>query len=46
MVAGPEFGSGKGKDFLVVKALYALKPARFSFRSYMGEKLASMKFQS
>jgi hypothetical protein len=46
MIAGPEFGSEEGKSFLVVKALYGLKSASFSFRSYMAEKLASMGFQS
>ena len=46
MVAGPEFGSEEGKNFLVVKALYGLKSASFSFRSYMAEKLSSMNFQS
>ena len=46
MVAGPEFGSEEGKSFLVVKALYGLKSASFSFRSHMAEKLASMGFQS
>ena len=46
MVAGPEFGPEEGKSFLVVKALYGLKSASFSFRSYMAEKLASMGFQS
>ena len=46
MVAGSEFGSEEGKTFLVVKALYGLKSASFSFRSYMAEKLASMGFLS
>ena len=47
MIAGPEFGPEEGKHFLVVKALYGLKSASFSFRSYtMAEKLASMGFQS
>ena len=46
MTAGPEFGSEEGKTFLVVKALYGLKSASFSFRSYMAEKLSSMGFQS
>ena len=46
MVAGPEFGPEEGKNFLVVRALYGLKSASFSFRSYMAEKLASMNFQS
>jgi hypothetical protein len=47
MVAGPEFGLEEGKTFLVlVKALYGLKSASFSFRSFMAEKLATMGFQS
>jgi hypothetical protein len=46
MVAGPKFGPEEGKSFLVVKALYGLKSASFSFRSYMAEKLVSMGFQS
>ena len=46
MIAGPEFGHEEGKHFLVVKALYGLKSASFSFRSYMAEKLVSMGFQS
>ena len=46
MIAGPEFGTAEGKAFLVVKALYGLKSASFSFRSYMAEKLSDMGFQS
>jgi Reverse transcriptase (RNA-dependent DNA polymerase) len=46
MIAGSEFGPEEGKTFLVVKALYGLKSAKFSFRSYMAEKLASMGFKS
>jgi hypothetical protein len=46
MIAGPEFGPEEGKTFLVVKALYGLKSASFSFRSYMAEKLTEMGFQS
>ncbi|KAI2502896.1 Reverse transcriptase (RNA-dependent DNA polymerase) [Fragilaria crotonensis] len=46
MIAGPEFGSEEGKTFLVVKALYGLKSASFSFWSYMAEKLTSMGFLS
>ena len=46
MIAGPKFGSEQGKTFLVVKALYGLKSASYSFRSYMAEKLSNMGFQS
>ena len=46
MVAGPEFGSDEGKTFLVVKALYGLKSASFSFRSFMASKLSELGFQS
>jgi hypothetical protein len=46
MIAGPEFGIDEGKTFLVVKALYGLKPASFSFRSFMAEKLTQLGFQS
>ncbi|KAI2503175.1 Reverse transcriptase (RNA-dependent DNA polymerase) [Fragilaria crotonensis] len=46
MIAGPESGPDEGKTFLVVKALYGLKSASFSFRSYMAEKLVDLGFQS
>ncbi|KAI2505806.1 hypothetical protein MHU86_8668 [Fragilaria crotonensis] len=46
MIAGPEFGPDEGKTFLVVKALYGLKSASFSFRSFMAEKLVNLGFQS
>ena len=46
MVAGPEFGADEGKTFLVVRALYRLKSASFSFRSYMAAKLTELGFQS
>ena len=46
LMAGPEFGPDEGKTFLVVKALYGLKSASFSFRSYMAEKLTDLGFQS
>jgi hypothetical protein len=36
----------KGKRFFFVKALYGLKLASYSFRSYMAEKLSNMGFQS
>jgi hypothetical protein len=46
MIAGAEFGPDEGKTFLVVKALYGLKSASFSFRAYMAEKLSDLGFQS
>ena len=46
MIAGPEFGVDEGKTFLVVKALYGLKSASFSSRSFMAEKLTQLGFQS
>jgi hypothetical protein len=46
MIAGPEFGAEEGKTFLVVKALYGLKSASFSFRLFMAGKLSGMGFQS
>jgi hypothetical protein len=46
MIAGPEFGPEEGKTFLVVKALYGLKSASFSFRAYIAEKLTEMGFLS
>ena len=39
IIAGSEFGSDEGKTFLVGKALYGLKSASFSFRSFMAEFL-------
>lgn len=45
MDAGPEFGPEEGKTFLVVRALYGLKSASFSFRSFMVSKLSDMGFQ-
>ena len=44
--AGPEFGHEEGKIFLVVRALYGLKSASFSFRSFAAEKLDQMGFTS
>ncbi len=46
MIAGPEFGADEGKTFLVTRALYGLKSASFSFRTYMAEKLSDLAFQS
>jgi hypothetical protein len=44
--AGPEFGPEEGKTFIVVRALYGLKSASFSFRSFAAEKLDSLGFKS
>ena len=44
--AGPEFGHEQGKRFLVVRALYGLKSASASFRSFMAEKLDNAGFRS
>ena len=46
MIVGSEFGPDEGKVFLVMKALYGLKSARFSFRAFMAEKLVELGFQS
>lgn len=46
IIAGPEFGPDEGQTFLVVKALYGLKSASFSFRSFMAEKYLLLGFQS
>ena len=35
--AGPEFGSEKGKNMLVVRALYELKSSRAAFRAFLAE---------
>ena len=37
--AGPEFGADQGKILLVVRALYGLKSASVSFRSFMAKYL-------
>ena len=44
--AGPEFGHEQGKVFLVVRALYGLKSASASFRSFMAQKLDDAGFKS
>ena len=37
--AGPEFGINEGKTYIVTKALYGLKSASASFRSYVADAL-------
>ena len=44
--AGPEFGSIKGKCFIVKRALYGLKLAGASFRSFLSGKLDELGFES
>ena len=44
--AGPEFGADQGKVLLVVRALYGLKSASASFRSFMATYLDELGFIS
>ena len=46
MVAGPGFGPEQGKNMIVVRALYGLKSASASFRSFMAKKLDELGFRS
>ena len=46
LTAGPEFGPEQGKNMIVVRALYGLKSASASFRSFMARKLDDMGFKS
>ena len=46
MIARPEFGPEEGKTVLVVKALYGLKSASFTFCSYTAEQLTEIGFES
>ena len=46
MVAGPEFGPEQGKNMIVMRALYWLKSASASFRSFMAKKLDELGFKS
>ena len=43
--AGPEFGSDAGKRMLVVRALYGLKTAGASYRSFFAEALRDLGFR-
>ena len=42
--AGPEFGSEAGQTMLVVRALYGLKSAGASFRSFLGDAFYDLGF--
>ena len=44
--AGPEFGESEGKYFIVAKALYGLKSAGASFRSFLAKKFDALNFKS
>ena len=44
--AGTEFGESEGKFYVVAKALYGLKSAGASFRSFMAKKFDNMGFVS
>ena len=46
MKAGPEFGPEQGKNFIIVRALYGLRSASASFRSFMAKKFDEMGFVS
>ena len=46
MRAGPEFGNDEGKVYIVVRALYGMKSASASFRSFMAEKLDNIGFRT
>ena len=43
--AGPEFGSNKGKLFIVERALYGLRSAGASFRQYLAGKIYDLGFK-
>ena len=45
-VAGPELSTEEGTTFIVTRALYGLKPAGASWRSFFAETLANkLKFK-
>ena len=44
-IAGPEFGSDKGKDMIITRALYGLKSAEAAFWSYLALTLDDMSFK-
>ena len=45
IIAGPEFGSEKGKTMIVVRALYGLKSSGAAFRAFLAEKLHDIGFK-
>ena len=44
-IAGPEFGSDKGKIYLVQKALYGLKSSGAAFRAFLADHLHDIGFK-
>ena len=44
--AGPKFGLEQGRVFIIARALYGLKSASASFRSFMAKKLDEIGFKS
>jgi hypothetical protein len=46
LVVGAEFGGERGKNLLIVRALYGLKSASAFFRAHMAKKLEEMGFKS
>ena len=46
MKAGPVFGDNQGKYYVVSRALYGLKSAGASFRSFLAKKLDELNFKS
>ena len=45
-VGGKEFGSGAGKPFIIIKALYGLKSSGVAFRAFLAETLDDIGFKS
>ena len=43
-IAGPEFGSDRGKTMIITRALYGLKKAGAAFRSFLAMTLDEMSF--
>ena len=43
--AGPEFRSEKGKNMLVVRALYGLKSSGDAFREFLAETLYDLRYR-
>ena len=44
-IAGPEFGTEKGKIMMIVKALYGLKSSGAAFRAFLAETLNTLGYK-